>query len=321
MKTAKELESIIEESFIEGMNAQKLINELPTPRVRLRKLKDKLTQSTQPTEGKELKDISEVDAEQFKKLFGYAPERAIKFLSERYILPCATTQPTEKAVNWDAMIEKYMKDCKEKKFDWSDTVVLVSWLKEYYSLLPIQHTKTEKAVECTCFGDGCKGCNVYDGNYSNLSTPTEQSEAVYNQNTLIGYMSKFLEEAGATIDEDDAFQLIVKYEEIFKQRCFLESENVNVYTSYEKREGKFSPYFKIGNQTFNLSNQDTEDEAKWVVEMMDIAFSKRKAVKDIADVSGRSEHFYCADWNRCGATCEEQCSKCKKAEDMPQVAQ
>jgi hypothetical protein len=44
-------------------------------------------------------------------------------------------------------------------------------------------------------------------------------------------------------------------------------------------------------------------------------------VLDLFAVVGRSEQFYCADWNRCGATCEEQCNKCKKAEDMPEVAQ
>ena len=27
-----------------------------------------------------------------------------------------------------------------------------------------------------------------------------------------------------------------------------------------------------------------------------------------------SQDFYCADWNRCGAICEEQCPRCKKAE-------
>lgn len=26
----------------------------------------------------------------------------------------------------------------------------------------------------------------------------------------------------------------------------------------------------------------------------------------------KEETFYCADWNRCGATCDEQCPACKK---------
>jgi len=38
-------------------------------------------------------------------------------------------------------------------------------------------------------------------------------------------------------------------------------------------------------------------------------------------VSGQSEQFYCADWNRCGSLCEEQCNACNKAENMPEVAQ
>ena len=39
------------------------------------------------------------------------------------------------------------------------------------------------------------------------------------------------------------------------------------------------------------------------------------------NVSGQSEQFYCADWNRCGSICEEQCNACNKAENMPEVAQ
>ena len=38
-------------------------------------------------------------------------------------------------------------------------------------------------------------------------------------------------------------------------------------------------------------------------------------------VSGQSEQFYCADWNRCGSICEEQCNTCNKAENMPEVVQ
>lgn len=30
------------------------------------------------------------------------------------------------------------------------------------------------------------------------------------------------------------------------------------------------------------------------------------------------DDFYCADWNRCGAICEEQCNACGKAENMPE---
>lgn len=33
------------------------------------------------------------------------------------------------------------------------------------------------------------------------------------------------------------------------------------------------------------------------------------------DNTGKEEkQFYCADWNRCGAICEEQCNKCERAE-------
>lgn len=35
----------------------------------------------------------------------------------------------------------------------------------------------------------------------------------------------------------------------------------------------------------------------------------------------QSELFYCADWNRCGTLCEEQCNACNKAENMPEVEQ
>jgi len=30
-------------------------------------------------------------------------------------------------------------------------------------------------------------------------------------------------------------------------------------------------------------------------------------------------NFYCADWNRCGSICEEQCPACSKAENMPNI--
>lgn len=39
--------------------------------------------------------------------------------------------------------------------------------------------------------------------------------------------------------------------------------------------GKFTPYFKIDNQTFYLEGQDTEKEAEWFVEMMNIAFMQK----------------------------------------------
>lgn len=32
------------------------------------------------------------------------------------------------------------------------------------------------------------------------------------------------------------------------------------------------------------------------------------------EAQSQSEGFYCADWNRCGAICEEQCPACKKAD-------
>jgi len=31
--------------------------------------------------------------------------------------------------------------------------------------------------------------------------------------------------------------------------------------------------------------------------------------------------FYCADWDRCGSTCERQCPACKKAENMPEPSE
>jgi hypothetical protein len=37
----------------------------------------------------------------------------------------------------------------------------------------------------------------------------------------------------------------------------------------------------------------------------------------IHDVVGRSEQFYCAEWNKVGYVCEEgQCDKCRKTESM-----
>lgn len=35
-------------------------------------------------------------------------------------------------------------------------------------------------------------------------------------------------------------------------------------------------------------------------------------------VVGQSEQFYCADWNRCGSICIEQCDDCSNAENMPE---
>jgi DnaJ-class molecular chaperone len=32
------------------------------------------------------------------------------------------------------------------------------------------------------------------------------------------------------------------------------------------------------------------------------------------EAQSQSDDFYCADWNRCGAICEEQCPACKKAD-------
>lgn len=32
------------------------------------------------------------------------------------------------------------------------------------------------------------------------------------------------------------------------------------------------------------------------------------------EAQSQSDGFYCADWNRCGAICEEQCPACKKAD-------
>ena len=31
------------------------------------------------------------------------------------------------------------------------------------------------------------------------------------------------------------------------------------------------------------------------------------------------ENFYCADWNRCGTTCEEQCPSCKKPDRLDEM--
>lgn len=33
-------------------------------------------------------------------------------------------------------------------------------------------------------------------------------------------------------------------------------------------------------------------------------------------VVGRSEQFYCAEWNKVGYMCEEQCDKCKKVDNI-----
>ncbi len=33
----------------------------------------------------------------------------------------------------------------------------------------------------------------------------------------------------------------------------------------------------------------------------------------------KQDPFYCADWNRCGAVCEEQCQACYKADSMPEI--
>ena len=32
------------------------------------------------------------------------------------------------------------------------------------------------------------------------------------------------------------------------------------------------------------------------------------------EAQSQSDGFYCADWNRCGAICDEQCPACKKAD-------
>lgn len=51
-----------------------------------------------------------------------------------------------------------------------------------------------------------------------------------------------------------------------------------------------------------------------------IYFAIRQILKSEACASGamdtvaEGDGFYCADWNRCGAICDEQCPACKKAE-------
>ena len=43
---------------------------------------------------------------------------------------------------------------------------------------------------------------------------------------------------------------------------------------------------------------------------------------DINQPSSRHQEngdFYCADWNRCGSICDEQCPACKKAENAPEI--
>lgn len=42
--------------------------------------------------------------------------------------------------------------------------------------------------------------------------------------------------------------------------------------------------------------------------------AENKILKSVGEAQSQSEGFYCADWNRCGAICEEQCPACKKAD-------
>jgi hypothetical protein len=56
--------------------------------------------------------------------------------------------------------------------------------------------------------------------------------------------------------------------------------------------------------------KETDDEYKSLVRLLN------KALR-IHDVVGRSEQFYCAEWNKVGYVCEEgQCDKCRKTESM-----
>lgn len=40
----------------------------------------------------------------------------------------------------------------------------------------------------------------------------------------------------------------------------------------------------------------------------------KAACASSGEAQSQSDGFYCADWNRCGAICEEQCPACKKAD-------
>lgn len=69
-----------------------------------------------------------------------------------------------------------------------------------------------------------------------------------------------------------------------------------------------------------LEAQELTEEIKWRIAEITLSIVRVQQLL-LANINGRSEQFYCADWNRCGSICEEQCNACNKAEKMPEVAQ
>lgn len=82
-------------------------------------------------------------------------------------------------------------------------------------------------------------------------------------------------------------------------------------------------YIELAQRTISMLNSMVESgecHTTRTREMMNNAQNGLEQLRQY-NVVGRSEQFYCADWNRCGSLCEEQCNACNKAENMPEVAQ
>jgi hypothetical protein len=103
----------------------------------------------------------------------------------------------------------------------------------------------------------------------------------------------------------------------------LNEITMDINEMIEKWEKKHSSLLDEYNRTRGMM---TERE---IVECIDHRKNVLRFVEDlrqvkncsIPDVVESGEQFYCADWDRCGSVCEEQCNACIKADNMPEVAQ
>jgi hypothetical protein len=68
--------------------------------------------------------------------------------------------------------------------------------------------------------------------------------------------------------------------------------------------------------TPDLKNENGEFYSSDRVAIMLFEYTQQQA-KNLKETTGtpETEQFYCADWNRCGTTCEDQCDACKKANE------
>jgi len=55
-------------------------------------------------------------------------------------------------------------------------------------------------------------------------------------------------------------------------------------------------------------------ENETYIKVQTVREALKAACANGGEAQSQSDGFYCADWNRCGSICEEQCPACKKAD-------